>query len=316
MPGGAVTRMLVELRTETGVPVESPVRLLDPSDGPNRTWAPGWKWVPVTVTSVPPVTGPDVGETFVTVGAGTYWNGRPLLVADSPPGSVTSTVTFCVPVPASETAVSDAPVTADTDAAAVAPNATAVVAPVCVRALPLTCTDVPPFSGPLPGAIFVIAGLATYVNVVVATESVPAAGCSRTSTVTPPGAPAAGDVAVSDVSEAGVTVTGEPPPKPTAGEMSVTPNPLQGAALEELPLRPTAATRIASTPASERPLGDLHPFVAAHIGWRPRSSPPRGGRLRHRAGRRARTCRRPGRRCPRTDPLRRRRGSSGRRPAR
>src|SRR5690349_18631922 len=71
MPGGAVTRMLVELRTATGEPEESFVRSVDPSDGPKTTWAPAWKSVPVIVTSVPPVTGPDVGETLVTVGAGT-----------------------------------------------------------------------------------------------------------------------------------------------------------------------------------------------------------------------------------------------------
>ena len=99
-----------------------------------------------------------------------------MLVADSPPGRVTVTVTSCVPVPAGDTALSDAPVTSDTDASAVAPNLTAVVAPVCVRALPVTWTDVPPVSGPLAGAIFVIAGLATYVNVVVATESLPVDG--------------------------------------------------------------------------------------------------------------------------------------------
>ena len=99
---------------------------------------------------------------------------------------------------------------------------------------------------------------------------------------------------VNDASlECGETVIGEPPPnltvrspapekpqpeivtdvppvtKPTAGEISVTPNPLQrGAALEELPCRPTAASRSASTHAAESALGDLHPFVTAHIGWR------------------------------------------------
>ena len=70
MPGGEVTRMLVELRTDTGVPVKSSVRFVVPSDGPNRTWAPAWKPVPVRVTVVPPVTGPDVGERLATVGAG------------------------------------------------------------------------------------------------------------------------------------------------------------------------------------------------------------------------------------------------------
>src|SRR5580765_258359 len=90
-----------------------------------------------------------------------------------------------------------------------------------------------------------------------------------------------------------------PVTKPAMGEMSVTPNPVQsGAALEELPRSPTATIRIASAPARDRALGDLNSFVAAHIGWRPRSSPPRRGRLRRRAGRPARTARRPGRHCP------------------
>ena len=128
-------------------------------------------------------------------------------------------------------------------------------------------------------------------NVFVPTESTPLDGWSCTVTVTSPAA-AAGVVTVSDASESGVTVVGEPPPnatvrvpapekpqpaivavvppvtKPTAGEISVTPNPLQGAALDALPWRPTATTKIASTHAEERALGDLHPFVAARIGLR------------------------------------------------
>ena len=41
MPGGEVTRMLVELATETGVPVRSSVKLVDPSDGPNKDLSAG-----------------------------------------------------------------------------------------------------------------------------------------------------------------------------------------------------------------------------------------------------------------------------------
>jgi hypothetical protein len=61
-----------------------------------------------------------------------------LLVAASPPGSVTVTVTFCEPVPAGDVALRDVPVTPETDVAAVVPNLTEVDAPVWVRAVPVT----------------------------------------------------------------------------------------------------------------------------------------------------------------------------------
>ena len=35
---------------------------------PKRTMAPFWKLLPTMVTTVPPVGGPEVGETLVTVG--------------------------------------------------------------------------------------------------------------------------------------------------------------------------------------------------------------------------------------------------------
>ena len=127
IPGLVVATRLVALTNCTGEAGESP----DPpvADGPNSTSAPGWKWSPVMVTSVPPVTGPDVGDTLVTVGAGTYVNGTPLLVCALALGGVTVTVTFLVPVPAGATALSDVSVTFDTDVAFVVPNFTAVVEP-------------------------------------------------------------------------------------------------------------------------------------------------------------------------------------------
>jgi hypothetical protein len=39
------------------------------TEPPNDTVAPGWKWVPVTVTEVPPVVDPEFGATDVAVGA-------------------------------------------------------------------------------------------------------------------------------------------------------------------------------------------------------------------------------------------------------
>ena len=51
------------------------------------------KPVPVIVTEVPPVSGPDAGATLVTVGAAIYVNRSAGIVADVPPGVVTTTST-------------------------------------------------------------------------------------------------------------------------------------------------------------------------------------------------------------------------------
>jgi hypothetical protein len=59
--------------------------------------------VPVTVTVVPPATGPAAGEIPVTVGTGAYVNWSAAEVGLVPPGVVT--VISTVPVPAGETAV-------------------------------------------------------------------------------------------------------------------------------------------------------------------------------------------------------------------
>ena len=164
VPTGVVARMLVLLSTDVGRAGVSPgsePSTDDPFAGPKNTDAPGWKSVPVIRTSVPPSNVADDGDTFVTVGAGTYTYERPLLVAVAPPVSVTTAVTFCVPVPAGDTATSDVLVSADTVGETVVPNFTEVDEPDGWRFVPVTSTDVPPFSGPRVGTIDVSVGMAT-----------------------------------------------------------------------------------------------------------------------------------------------------------
>ena len=74
MPAGVVARMLVGPSTDTGRAGVSPgsePSTADPSAGPKKTEAPGWKSVPAITTSVPPLTDPVEGDTLVTFGAGT-----------------------------------------------------------------------------------------------------------------------------------------------------------------------------------------------------------------------------------------------------
>ena len=68
------------------------------------------------------------------------------------------TVTFCVPVPAGETAVICVALSTTNDAAAVAPKSTAV-AP--VKLVPVITTVVPPTAGPLFGLRLVMVGSGT-----------------------------------------------------------------------------------------------------------------------------------------------------------
>src|SRR6516162_6346545 len=62
------------------------------------------RWVPLTVTQLPPASGPLLGLTPVTVGAATNVNRSAMLVALVPPGFVTVTSTV-PPGSAGETAV-------------------------------------------------------------------------------------------------------------------------------------------------------------------------------------------------------------------
>jgi len=99
--------------------------------------------VPVNVTDVPPVTGPETGNTEANTGTGTYVKEIPLL---TPPTVVT--VTGTVPVPAGATAVTCVSETTVNDVAAVAPKLT----PVAVDSpVPVRVTVVPPITGPETG---------------------------------------------------------------------------------------------------------------------------------------------------------------------
>jgi hypothetical protein len=106
------------------------------------------KLVPVIVTGVAVVLGPELGLTPVTVGAGgtVYVNWSAALVALVPPGVVTVTSTVPI-VPAGAVAVMLVGLLT-VKVAAVAPKSTAV-AP--ANPLPPTVTDVVPVLGPEVG---------------------------------------------------------------------------------------------------------------------------------------------------------------------
>src|SRR5208283_2500527 len=140
---------------EVGEAMSSPVAAVVP----NLTDVAPVNPVPVTVTVVPPATGPAAGEILVTAGTVSYVDSSAGDVALVPPGVVT--VTSTVPAPAGETAVIwVVEVTVKLDAAVV-PNITAV-AP--LNPVPVTVTEVPPATGPAAGVIPVTAGMGSYVN--------------------------------------------------------------------------------------------------------------------------------------------------------
>ena len=99
------------------------------------------KLVPVMVTLVPPVVGPDVGERPVTVGAGT----KVKVPTELPVPPIVVTLTVTDPEPAGLTAVIWVAEFTTKLAAAVLPNITAV-AP--VKLVPVMVTLVPPVVGP------------------------------------------------------------------------------------------------------------------------------------------------------------------------
>jgi hypothetical protein len=118
--------------------------------------APEAKLVPVMVTVVPPVAGPLVGETAVTVGGfapATYVNWSAAVAELVPP--VVATVTWATPEPAGEVAVSEVAEATVTPVAAVDPKWT--VAP-AAKFVPVTLTVVPPAAGPLLGETAVTVG--------------------------------------------------------------------------------------------------------------------------------------------------------------
>jgi hypothetical protein len=123
---------------------------------PNFTALAPVKFVPVMVTDVPPVGGPELGVTAVTVGAAWYVNLSAAPVAEVPPGVVTVTSTDPAD-PAGSVAVIDVAELMVKLVAAVAPNLTALTP---AKLVPVIVTDVPPGVGPTPGLTAVTVGAA------------------------------------------------------------------------------------------------------------------------------------------------------------
>src|SRR5258708_39579583 len=108
------------------------------------------KPVPVMVTTVPPASGPALGETPVSTGSGKVYVKRSAeLVAEVPPAVVTVTSTPPAP-PAGAVAVTLVGLTTVNEVAAVLPKLTAV-AP--VNAVPVPVPSVPPAAGPGVGEV-------------------------------------------------------------------------------------------------------------------------------------------------------------------
>jgi hypothetical protein len=119
---------------------------------PNVTVAPAAKFVPVIVTPVPPVVGPLVGLTLLTVGATTYV--YPFARLPLCPFTVTVTVTAPA-LPAGVVAVIVVAFTTTTFVAAVPPNVT--VAP-ATKFVPVIVTPVPPEVDPVLGVTLLTVG--------------------------------------------------------------------------------------------------------------------------------------------------------------
>ena len=141
----------------TAVRVVPFVTLIFEADIPPKfTVAPATKFVPVTVTEVPPAAGPEFGETPVTVGAGAgaeYVN-PPARVPLCPLGLATTTLTIPAAC-AGVIAVIVVLFTTLTFAAAAPPIVT--VAP-ATKFVPVIVTDVPPAVVPVFGEIDVTVG--------------------------------------------------------------------------------------------------------------------------------------------------------------
>ena len=195
--------------------------------------------VPVIVTLVPPVAGPEVGERPVMVGAGT----KVKVPDEMPVPSSVVTLTVTAPVPAGETAVIDVAELTVKLAAAVAPNVTAV-AP--VNPVPVIVTLVPPVAGPEVGVRPVMAGAGRKLNV---PTDAPVPPIVVTLTVTAP--VPAGETAVIDVAELTVklaaavapNVTAVAPVNPVPVIVTLVP-PVAGPEVGESPVMVGAGTKV------------------------------------------------------------------------
>lgn len=132
-PGGVIAVTVVGLTTVMFVAATPP----------NETVVAPVRFVPVKVTRVPPVVGPEAGDTAVIVGVGwTYVNALPRLAA---PFAVWMETVFAPVVFAGLTAVTVVELTVWMFVAATPPNVTAVVP---TRFVPVSVTVVPPVVGP------------------------------------------------------------------------------------------------------------------------------------------------------------------------
>jgi hypothetical protein len=141
------------------------VALIDP----NTTFVAAVNPVPVTVTVVPPVVGPDVGAMAVTTGTGAVSVNTSAATVELVPAGVVTEMLRAPAACAGAIAVICVPETTVNFVAATDPKRT-LVAP--VRPVPVMVTLVPPAVGPEDGAIAVIVGAAAWkVNTSAVTEA-------------------------------------------------------------------------------------------------------------------------------------------------
>lgn len=153
MPPGFVTvTELAPVPEGTTALIKVSPRILNTAGlAPTNTLVAVVKPVPVRVTLLPPTTAPPVGDKLVRVGAATYMNVAPLLVAEA-----VSIVTALAPAaPAGEVAVTVLSELTVTAVAAVVPKFTSRVP---IKPDPVMVTTVPPAIGPEVGVMELITG--------------------------------------------------------------------------------------------------------------------------------------------------------------
>jgi hypothetical protein len=161
VPPGVVTVTSTVAAASAGDVIEIEVEELTmspvPGVVPNFTTVAPVKPVPVTVTGVPPVVGPELGLTAVTVGTGgglkVNWSGG-AFTTEVPPGVVTVTSTVAA-ASAGEVMEIEVEELTTRPVPGVVPNFT-TVAP--VKPVPVTVTGVPPVVGPDVGLTAVTVG--------------------------------------------------------------------------------------------------------------------------------------------------------------
>ena len=161
--------------------------MLEPGLLPKLTAVAPVRFEPVTVTEVPPVVGPTLGFTAVTIGPAEYVNWSAPLVAVVP--AAVTTVTSTTPAMwAGALTVRDVPPPfTTTPVPGVAPKLTAVSP---VRCVPVTVTEVPPARGPAVGLTEVTVGEGGGTRRIPAVTLTPAGACEDVGATTP--APALG----------------------------------------------------------------------------------------------------------------------------